>query len=126
LNNTLQSIHQLCQKIDSLFAENEKQSVLLDTIQTYTSELYIRLKQNKKVERQALFEHNCKKYFITNKEKEIIGLIESGYFYKEIALKIFVSRHTVKKHIQNIHEKLQVNNFAQMLHKIYEDTGVSS
>lgn len=46
---------------------------------------------------------------LTSREFEILKLLASGLLNKEVASKLFISTGTVKKHIQNIYEKLHVN-----------------
>jgi DNA-binding CsgD family transcriptional regulator len=43
--------------------------------------------------------------------------LSKGYRYKEIADKLFVSIETVRTHVRNIYEKLQVNSRAEALKK---------
>jgi DNA-binding NarL/FixJ family response regulator len=45
---------------------------------------------------------------LTKREEEILGYLAQGYFYKEIAGSLFISVETVRTHIRNIYEKLQV------------------
>jgi DNA-binding NarL/FixJ family response regulator len=54
---------------------------------------------------------------LTVREKEILDLLSQGYLYKEIATELFISRLTVKKHIHNIYDKLQVQNRTEALNK---------
>jgi DNA-binding NarL/FixJ family response regulator len=48
--------------------------------------------------------------FLSTREMEILQEIVLGLNYKEIAEKLFISPHTVRKHIANIYEKLHVSN----------------
>lgn len=54
---------------------------------------------------------------LTRREQEILDLLSKGYRYKEIADKLYVSLETVRTHIRNIYEKLQVNSRAEALRK---------
>lgn len=54
---------------------------------------------------------------LTERELEILRLIGKGYKYKQVADQLYISLHTVKKHISNIFEKLQVNNRIEALNK---------
>jgi DNA-binding NarL/FixJ family response regulator len=56
---------------------------------------------------------------LTGREKEILDLLSKGFIYKEIAKDLDISYETVKKHIQNIYEKLQVQNKVEALNKAY-------
>jgi DNA-binding NarL/FixJ family response regulator len=47
---------------------------------------------------------------LTPREKEILIALSKGLRYKEISDKLFISMDTVRSHIRNIYEKLQVNN----------------
>lgn len=45
---------------------------------------------------------------LSSREMEILKLMVDGYDYKVAADKLFISPHTVRKHIANIYEKLHV------------------
>lgn len=47
---------------------------------------------------------------LSARETQILQLIATGLLYKEVAVKLFISTETVKKHIRNIYSKLQVQN----------------
>ena len=48
--------------------------------------------------------------YLSSREMEILQEIVLGLNYKEIADKLFISPHTVRKHIANIYDKLHVSN----------------
>jgi len=54
---------------------------------------------------------------LSRREQEILEQLSKGYRYKEIADKLYVSVETVRTHIRNIYEKLQVNNRVAALKK---------
>lgn len=54
---------------------------------------------------------------LSEREKEILGLLSQGYRYKEIGGMLFISIETVRKHIHNIYRKLQVNSRTDALNK---------
>ncbi len=54
---------------------------------------------------------------LSRREQEMLEELSKGYRYKEIAGKLFVSVETVRTHIRNIYEKLQVNSRAGALKK---------
>lgn len=56
---------------------------------------------------------------LTDRETEILDLLTRGYLYKEIASELFISTHTVRKHIYNIYGKLHVQNRTEALNKAY-------
>lgn len=47
---------------------------------------------------------------LSQREIEVLERISQGLDYKEIAENLFISPATVRKHIENIYRKLQVNN----------------
>lgn len=54
---------------------------------------------------------------LTRREQEMLEQLSRGYRYKEIADKLFISIETVRTHIRNIYDKLQVNCRAEALKK---------
>ncbi len=54
---------------------------------------------------------------LTNREKEVLEHLCEGENYRSIAEKLFISANTVKAHIKNIYEKLQVNTRAAAVKK---------
>jgi len=56
---------------------------------------------------------------LTEREKEILGLLAEGYLYKEISDKLGISFHTVKTHIHVIYEKLHVQSRTQATAKYF-------
>ena len=51
---------------------------------------------------------------LTNREKEIVGLISEGLSNKEIAARLQIATHTVKSHVHNILEKLALGSRLQI------------
>lgn len=47
---------------------------------------------------------------LSERETEVITLLAQGKSYKSIGETLFISRNTIKFHIKNIYEKLQVNS----------------
>jgi DNA-binding CsgD family transcriptional regulator len=54
---------------------------------------------------------------LSKRELEILGLLAQGLSNQEIAAKLFVSLSTVKTHIQNLFEKLDVKRRIQAVEK---------
>ena len=52
---------------------------------------------------------------LSDRELEVLKLLVNGYDYKIIAEKLFLSTHTVRKHIANIYTKLHVSSKAQAI-----------
>ena len=53
---------------------------------------------------------------ISHREREILGLLLQGKSHREIEEELFISYHTVKNHIYNIYQKLDVKNRHQLFH----------
>lgn len=51
--------------------------------------------------------------YLTSREEEVLDLLTQGNNYKAIAGKLFISETTVKTHVNNIFQKLQVNDRTQ-------------
>lgn len=56
---------------------------------------------------------------LTEREREIVELLSRGYRYKEIAAQLGLSTETVRTHIRNVYEKLQVGTRTEAINKIY-------
>src|SRR6187455_989130 len=54
---------------------------------------------------------------LSKRELEILNLLAQGHSNQEIAAKLFVSLSTVKTHIQNLFEKLEVKRRTQAVEK---------
>jgi len=63
---------------------------------------------------QSLQERN-KGELISPREKEVVTLIAEGMTTKEIAEKLFLSKHTIESHRQNILLKLDIKNSAELV-----------
>ena len=50
---------------------------------------------------------------LTQREEEVLELLTQGITYKGVAGKLFISETTVKTHVNNIFQKLQVNDRTQ-------------
>ena len=64
------------------------------------------------------FSRNCKKYFLTSREVEILKLIGDGLPYKIIADQLSISENTVGTHVRNIFSKVGVTNKMELVHRI--------
>jgi LuxR family maltose regulon positive regulatory protein len=52
---------------------------------------------------------------LSQRELEVLQLIEAGCSNQEIAARLFISIATVKRHISNIYAKLDVQNRTQAI-----------
>jgi len=85
--------------------ENEKIRLDLDEYLKQISSLSNELDRDKRGEENLL-----KTYNLSLREKEILDLVSLGKTNKAIADELFISINTVKTHIRNIYEKLDVNS----------------
>jgi DNA-binding NarL/FixJ family response regulator len=58
---------------------------------------------------------------LTTREKEILQLVTHGISNDAIAEKLFISVQTVRNHIKNIYDKLQVHSRAQVVAKAFRE-----
>ena len=56
---------------------------------------------------------------LSKREQEILSLLSKGFRYKEIAEKLFISLETVRTHVRNIYDKLQVNSRTEAINKAF-------
>lgn len=56
---------------------------------------------------------------LTDREMEILRLVDEGRSNKQIAKALHISLHTVKNHVHRILEKLQVSNRREAVHLAY-------
>ncbi len=60
-------------------------------------------------------------YNLSEREKQVLQLLVSGYSYKMIAAEMFISIDTVRSHIKKIYEKLHVNSKSEAVAKAFKD-----
>lgn len=59
----------------------------------------------------------AEQYHLTEREKTVLSYLVKGYSYKMIAHSMDISIETIKTHIRNIYEKLQVHNQSEAVAK---------
>ena len=62
-------------------------------------------------------ENTTETIVLSKKETEILQLISKGFSNKIIATNLYISPFTVKRHIENIYQKLQTHNRIELLDK---------
>lgn len=58
-------------------------------------------------------------HLLTEREKSVLDQLANGLMYKEIAAKAGISTETVRVHVRNIYEKLQVSSRMEAVRKVY-------
>lgn len=111
------SIDELIYKIDSILNNISEQ------INTFSNILHQSAIIRNSIEKPAqsesfrdLFEENCLKYSLTPQERKIVPLIAIGKTNKEIAEALFISDKTVKRHLQNMFEKVGAAGKRELIH----------
>ena len=75
-----------------------------------------------KIARKVLSSFNTKNTtndLISKREQEVLELLSKGFLYKEIADKLNITLSTVKRHLNHIYQKLQVQNKTEAINKMY-------
>ncbi len=57
---------------------------------------------------------------LTKRERDVLKFVMEGHSNEEISQKMFISKNTVKSHVKNIYNKLDVKNRIQAVKKISE------
>lgn len=52
---------------------------------------------------------------LSKRETEVLSLLSRGYSYSSIANQLFIAKETVRTHLKNIYQKLQVNTKADAI-----------
>lgn len=56
---------------------------------------------------------------LSNREREILEFLAKGLLYKEIAVQLYISQETVRKHVYHIYEKLHVKNRVEAVNRYF-------
>lgn len=54
---------------------------------------------------------------LSQRERDVLGLIAVGATNREIAGRLFLSQHTVKQHTRSVYKKLKARNRAEAVHR---------
>jgi len=108
-------IQELILLIDSLIrnAESQRQAFIRTV-----GKMMVDLEPDNREVPQTAYKNACLRYRLTDREKDIVSCLNEGLSNKQIADRLFISDKTVAKHVQNIFEKVQVNNRVELLNKL--------
>lgn len=101
------------------FAENAGHlRLMLESILKREDSPYVKevLEACRRYSSQLKLFHACD-VSLTDRELEILKLLDEGYTHEEIAGEIFISVATVRYHVKNIYQKMDVNNKILALRK---------
>ncbi|PKV75958.1 response regulator transcription factor [Pontibacter ramchanderi] len=89
---------------------------LVDSGTRYISgNLSIELLEQSKMKEEHRFQKPANDKGLSKREVEVLALVAEGYTNMEIADKLFTSRRTIETHRQNILEKTQAKNTANLI-----------
>ena len=80
---------------------------------TLSSRFFEYFQKSFKEETQVVADEENLLNYLTQREEEVLDLLTQGITYKGVAQKLFISETTVKTHVNNIFQKLQVNDRTQ-------------
>ena len=80
---------------------------------TLSSRFFEYFQKSFKEETQTVNDEENLLNYLTQREEEVLDLLTQGITYKGVAQKLFISETTVKTHVNNIFQKLQVNDRTQ-------------
>lgn len=104
-------MHQLLREITKDELDN---NWLYDLLEIFETEVSKKLSTDMKLSHSR----DSQNYDLSNREMEILMLVSKGLKNSEIADQLFVSIDTVKKHLYNAYQKLEVQNRTSALQKI--------
>jgi DNA-binding CsgD family transcriptional regulator/streptogramin lyase len=89
-------------------------TLLIGLILVYINSLWIK-RQRKRMKMDVKLAIYCQEHNISKREMEIIKLLMAGRSNKQIEDELYISLNTVKKHIYNIYQKLNVESRHQLI-----------
>jgi DNA-binding NarL/FixJ family response regulator len=66
-------------------------------------------------------EEALRRYGLTETERQMLPLVALGLTVEVVAERLFVSPHTVKAHLRNIHSKLGTRSHTELIAKLYRE-----
>jgi DNA-binding CsgD family transcriptional regulator len=58
-------------------------------------------------------------YGLSPREEEVVGLVARGFTNRQVSRTLFISEHTVQRHLSNIFEKVGVRSRKNLLKRLY-------
>jgi signal transduction histidine kinase/DNA-binding NarL/FixJ family response regulator len=114
------SIDELKLKISNLITrDHEQKDNLLNKIKEilYSNTSYI-TGSAEKASHEFIIKNNCKTMGVTDREYDIVKLLAEGKTYETVADELHISKKTVARHINNLYQKIGVNNKIGLLNRL--------
>jgi DNA-binding NarL/FixJ family response regulator len=114
------SIDELKAKIQSVLinTQNQRASVLKETLNVIHNHIISGSENGK--DKWDKFEFKKREHNLTDRQIEIIKLVEQGLEYKQIADKLNISVKTTHRHIQNLFEKFGVHSKMELMKALFD------
>lgn len=124
MNDQGEIINEMIHKasISGYLIKNVDKNELINAIETVASGgYYFNEEVLNELDSHCLNQSRIKKDFLTNREKEIISLIEKEQSNKQIADQLFISERTVETHRKNIFRKTGTNSVLGLIKYAYQN-----
>jgi len=103
---------------------NKKQSIHLRVITCQNNKPLLLLCFTPKKCEQNLLEQ-VRQYGLSQRQIEVVCLLNKGLTNKEISSRLFISRYTVENHLKAIYEKMDVTNRTEVSYRLQQKSKIS-
>jgi DNA-binding NarL/FixJ family response regulator len=76
-----------------------------------------------RAERRSAFDAICDEYRLTRREREVFGMLVSGWSNSEISDRLIIAKTTARDHTENIFRKTGTNRRTELLAKVIHYDG---
>ena len=105
---------------DTQGISSESVATKTETAQTVSDEQIANIKYFEQNQIDVIFENWDEIRSLSQREKEVLGLIMQNKKRKDIADELFVTESTIKKHTSSIFKKLNINNRSELFERAKE------
>ena len=105
---------------DTQGISSESVATKTETAQTVSDEQIANIKYFEQNQIDVIFENWNEIRSLSQREKEVLGLIMQNKKRKDIADELFVTESTIKKHTSSIFKKLNINNRSELFERAKE------
>ncbi|WP_429383043.1 response regulator transcription factor [Mucilaginibacter sp. UYCu711] len=79
-----------------------------------------RLKLQRLVAQEEIFEKNCILFSLSTREMEVVPLILAGHTYRSAAETLHISEKTIDSHMRSVYAKVGVRNIISLYKRLYD------